>query len=452
MPYTVSEIAFACYSAVCRPPGKNGGTGGSVKGGAHDAPISDAAKASMRALKKEADGIAKDVDSASTDAEFSGLEGRVTAFGTKVHAALEKVLESDERMNELKALTQKHHDEAERLMAVSKVSFKQARFIAKVAHSNNREMDETERSEYDRLLKQDEDSSDQAQAHHALKTKGNRLIVQRRASVIGQALNEIVPMGGEVAGVPAHKPRKDKWGNVGLTINEQMTFAAKVYPKAWIEMSNDYATGPHDDSSGTDSLHAYMRRPLVFRKSTARAHYNDSLPVTATVRSNYRSQKVSLTDSTTLTEITANGRVKAKEAYASVRVYDEITLNDDIGTGVHEYAHRMEHMMPSVKRMERTFVERRAGTSTTQKLGKGFRSDEVYIPDNLFDKYAEKVYRDGSNEVISMGWEHYVTNRTTSHESSSTRPNRPDPEHMGLILGLMTTVRRTTKPRKMTRQ
>jgi hypothetical protein len=334
----------------------------------------------------------------------------------------------------------------------SSALFDQAKAAGSAYERERRELTSEEKAEVDRLHNLSLRASYTANQHWDAAEKARKSITERRASVIGQALNEIVPMGGEIAGVPAHKPRTDKWGNTGLTVHDQMTFAAKVYPRSWIERSNDFATEPHDNVMGSDVNAAFKIRPLVFRKSADRAHYLNGKIATNTVKDKYRGKSVELTESTSLTVNTANGRIKATKAYAGVYDYDEITLDDNIGTGVHEYAHRVEHMFPAVARMERAFIERRAGTLTTKKLGKGYKSDEVHLPDNLFDAYAEKVYEDGSNEVLSMGWEYYVTGRTKSNDPSSGRPNRPDPEHMGLILGMMTTVRRSTNKRKMTRQ
>lgn len=443
MLYTVNEIAFACYSATCRPPGKNGGTGGSLKGGAYDAPISPAARKSMRALKGDADALAKDANHVLTDDEIKGLEPRVTAFGQRVHAALEKVLASD---TDLSTAT-KRADDAVKLVSDASAAWDQMqnRRQALFEGSMGRDYTPEERTETDKLVEQMSVLDRKIRAASRGVSDLRRAVLERRASVIGQALNEIVPMGGEFAGVGKHLPRKDKWGKVALTVNEIMTYTAKVYPKNWIDVSNDHATQPHDNNlSSSEPSMWYRTRPLTFRKTGSRAHYIDTKPVTGSSSALSAGQFVDITN-----PIAKAMLLPRTQAYASVRFHSEITLDNDMDTGVHEMAHRMEHMFPTVMKLERSFLDRRSGGTKPVWLGKGYKKDEVYTPDNLFHKYAEKVYDDGYREVMSMGWEYYVSGKTSSDRTTG---GRPDPEHMGLILGMLTTVRTTTKPRKMTRR
>lgn len=451
--YTVSHLTFACYSAACRPPGKNGGTGGSLKGGPHDSPISPAARKAMRALKGEADALANDVNDPSArnthhpdgTTDLDRMEPRVTAFGQKVHAALEKVLDEDKELVRLrdeyrsvKELLKTHGDRQKEIGE----QMRQMRVTR-----GDREFTPEERARYDKLGEEDDAVY---KLRNDLNRKQRQIMVdgqQRRASVIGQALNEIVPMGGEVAGVGRHRTSKKKVnGMPTLSVNEMMTYTAKVYPKAWIEHSNDWSTQPHDRPGATnDAARAYKLMPLTFRKTQSRAHYADTKVVTSSSVLNKR-MLIPLRPDTTLRDYKDEA---AKNAVAVAISHSEVTLDNDLGTAVHEYGHRMEHMFPTVALLENAFLRRRAGSGATpQPLGKPYRSTEQHLPDGLFDRYAEKVYKDDYREVFTMGWEYYVTNKTSSDRTTG---GRPDPEHMGLVLGMITTVRQSSgRQRKFT--
>lgn len=451
--YTVSHLTFACYSAVCRPPGKNGGTGGSLKGGPHDSPISPAARKAMRALKGEADALANDVNDPSArnthhpdgTTDLDRMEPRVTAFGQKVHAALEKVLDEDKELvrlrDEYQSVTKvlKGHDDRQTEIGEQMRQMRATR--------GDREFTPEERARYDKLGEEDDAV---CKLRSDLRKQQKQIMVdgqQRRASVIGQALNEIVPMGGESAGVGRHVTRKNMFGRSRPSVNEMMTYALKVYPKEWIEHSNDWSTQPHDSPGATnEASRAYTLTPLVFRKSTGRAHYRESLLPTLSILDKTKRVRVLLRPDTLLTDYNDK---PATSALAQVQRYSEITLDDDYGTAVHEYGHRMEHMFPTVALLENAFLRRRAGSGATpQPLGKPYNSTEQHLPDGLFDRYAEKVYKDDYREVFTMGWEYYVTNKTSSDRTTG---GRPDPEHMGLVLGMITTVRQSSgRQRKFT--
>lgn len=460
-----SEVVFACHSAVCRPPGKNGGTGGSLPEGKVDAPISKEAKASMRALKGEADSIADELSAdpvyrsvspiGKVDPKVAEMELRITAHGQRVHAALEKILTDDPEMSKMTKTYQDMMEQRDRLEKERDDSTR--RIYARLDEITKQEMARTGKSAgYVQASFSDEIKAEILKMHaeHNAKwgepgarEKGSALIdeldrrivrlepkfEERRASVIAQALNEVVPMGGTFDNTP--KQVKSKMGY--LSTNDCVSFAAKLYPQEWIGASNEKGlhlsfdrtvTWKSTDGAEHQTDH-YDITPLLFRASKARQHYHDNKLTPSSVMNSIGPMRLA-----------AEKRMRADGADVIVnsRRIDEVTVDQtDKSVTVHEIGHRMEHVLPVVTAMEAAFLHRRTGGSKDVKwLGKGHGKDEQHVPDDLFSPYAEKVYglSQRFREVFTMGWQYYVSGK-------SVRGRKPDADHMGLVLGLLTTVR-----------
>lgn len=106
-------------------------------------------------------------------------------------------------------------------------------------------------------------------------------------------------------------------------------------------------------------------------------------------------------------------------------------------TPLHELVHRMEMVMPEIKRLEHAFYFRRAGTlekglealDTTTGYGSDVRSDK------FFDAYVGRDYgatKDSHYEVLTRGVEFFEP-----RSDSMTDNYLPDLDHRYFILGLM---------------
>lgn len=84
-------------------------------------------------------------------------------------------------------------------------------------------------------------------------------------------------------------------------------------------------------------------------------------------------------------------------------------------TGVHEFGHRMEHVLKGLKKMERAFYKRRTKGEKLQKMrdlcpSQGYEKDELARKDKFLDPYMGKTYRGQAYELVSMGFESAYTN------------------------------------------
>lgn len=110
---------------------------------------------------------------------------------------------------------------------------------------------------------------------------------------------------------------------------------------------------------------------------------------------------------------------------------------------LHEVAHRAEYKYPEISLANKDWVRARCekgGFSGDQvKLSKlvpegKYKDDEVALEDTFVDPYVGKQYPDLASEVLSMGLEHF------SSEKLLTRLYTQDPEHVFLTLGALKTM------------
>jgi SPP1 gp7 family putative phage head morphogenesis protein len=104
-------------------------------------------------------------------------------------------------------------------------------------------------------------------------------------------------------------------------------------------------------------------------------------------------------------------------------------------TVVHELGHRMETVVPNMRRLERQFYDRRTAGDTERHMGPGFMPSEMTKPDDFFDAYVGKDY--GTQfELVSMGYEQILT--PGMHERAVDL--LLDDEYIDFLLGLLAAV------------
>lgn len=183
-------------------------------------------------------------------------------------------------------------------------------------------------------------------------------------------MQEVRPMGGVMHGTPQYRaPQPGK----GRSAHELAIEGSLRFPTAWIEASN-------------------FRGEVTFRKSDARAHYDDG--------------------------------------------QSTISLDKSIGTAVHEIAHRMEFTVPGFAELEATFYARRTAGSDLERLrditpGGGYAASEMTRRDKFFHPYAGKDYGGRAYEVSSMGIEQLATSKYA---------NPLDDDHVAFVLGALATL------------
>jgi SPP1 gp7 family putative phage head morphogenesis protein len=88
-------------------------------------------------------------------------------------------------------------------------------------------------------------------------------------------------------------------------------------------------------------------------------------------------------------------------------------LRDNLGSCVHEMAHRMESTVPGLKDMEKAFYDRRTSGESTKTLrsltrNSGYKSTEITKKDDFLDPYMGRDYNGSAYEILSMGVESLV--------------------------------------------
>jgi hypothetical protein len=100
-------------------------------------------------------------------------------------------------------------------------------------------------------------------------------------------------------------------------------------------------------------------------------------------------------------------------------------------TYIHEFGHHIEDQMPGAKEKAQDFLRQRTKGGSVQSMNtvtksKAYRDDELTLADKFISKYTGKVYRDGSTEVVSMGFQHLFEDPIGFA--------RKDPEHFRMIM------------------
>lgn len=87
---------------------------------------------------------------------------------------------------------------------------------------------------------------------------------------------------------------------------------------------------------------------------------------------------------------------------------------DSLDTGIHEFGHRLEDAVPSIRKLEKEFYERRTEGEQNEQLKKitsgNYKSNEVTKKDDFISPYMGKDYKGHYYELVSMGFELAFTN------------------------------------------
>lgn len=210
---------------------------------------------------------------------------------------------------------------------------------------------------------------------------------QRSAAVYREVLGEVQEMG---AGGLRHRYAS---GSVKAKGTQPLEEALELMPRRWVEAS---------------VRHADEVQPL-YVGNIERGHYKPT---------DYR-------------------RVKGNREVIS-RLNVSGTGSDALRVATHEFGHRIEHVLPEVRRLEHAFYRRRTlqadGTLEPRKwMGPGYGRDEVARPDKFENLYMGKDYGnrpDSFYELLSMGLEGIYRGRY----------NGLDEDMRSFILGLLAMV------------
>jgi hypothetical protein len=101
---------------------------------------------------------------------------------------------------------------------------------------------------------------------------------------------------------------------------------------------------------------------------------------------------------------------------------------------MHEYAHHLEYSSNNARAAAKQWLVNRA-TGQAQPLrkltGRNYGIDEVALPDSFIDPYVGRVYRSGSTEVFSVGFQYFSDIR------SMVKLWQGDRDHFNLVVGLL---------------
>jgi SPP1 gp7 family putative phage head morphogenesis protein len=214
-----------------------------------------------------------------------------------------------------------------------------------------------------------------------------------KRDIVKGVLKDIRPIGPKDAN-SAQQWVKKSVGKVKTTIND----VREYLPTDWVEKSN--------------------LQPMI-AKNTTRGYYREA------------DLKDYAAKGYTLDQVKAWGMES--------RLTGTISLSGDYGKhmlecGFHEMGHRMEDLIPDIRKLENEFYARRTQGESLQWLGGSYAKSEKTRKDNFISKYIGKDYgnkADSYYEVLSMGLESVFTN---SYKIAN------DEDYYDFILGLIAAV------------
>lgn len=113
----------------------------------------------------------------------------------------------------------------------------------------------------------------------------------------------------------------------------------------------------------------------------------------------------------------------------------------DVVVMTHELGHRMEYSVPGIREAEFSQWARRTEGTEFQRMGAGYKRDEITKPDEFYDRYVGKQYGSGSNrtsrEMLSMGMDSLVQHGYVGTGRNEMGITKKDPELETLVLGLL---------------
>lgn len=109
-----------------------------------------------------------------------------------------------------------------------------------------------------------------------------------------------------------------------------------------------------------------------------------------------------------------HGTMKPKKVQRGYYGGSEIAISGDgvgaFSTSLHELGHRMEEVIPEIKKAEKVFYARRTDGEDLKWLGSGYGRNETTRKDNFLHPYMGKDYGGSWYELVSMGFEYGYTN------------------------------------------
>ena len=105
-----------------------------------------------------------------------------------------------------------------------------------------------------------------------------------------------------------------------------------------------------------------------------------------------------------------HGTMKPKKVQRGYYGGSEIAISGSgsqaFTTSIHELGHRMEVIIPDIKKAEKVFYARRTAGEDLKWLGSGYRRDEKTRKDDFLHPYMGKDYGGSWYELVSMGFEY----------------------------------------------
>lgn len=182
---------------------------------------------------------------------------------------------------------------------------------------------------------------------------------------------------------------KETLEDSGLDIGGHLTYVGSKDVGKTLETVLNHVPGPWVAASNERAA----VQPLNLRKSQSRAHYAQDK----------WTRKVGRHD-----ELLTQGMSTGSGAQKTVFRVKTTGETGDIDTGAHEFGHRVEHVVPIVKRLEWTFYQRRTNNSLdAMKSIYGGRSERAR-EDKFSELYMGKDYGNTPRsyfELLSMGLE-----------------------------------------------
>ena len=192
-----------------------------------------------------------------------------------------------------------------------------------------------------------------------------------RADRVRDVLKDIRPVGPKDA-----KDLQEFISGSSLDTKEAIETVRGYLPADWVQASN--------------------KRPMKAKKSK-RGYYQEAV---------FKDEEALKARGYTLEQL--------KRAKKMSYMEDTISLSGEAGDGMlrvafHEMGHRMEDMVPGIKKLEHEFYRRRTAGERLEWLGRGYKASETARKDKFLSAYMGKEYTGGKEtsfyELLSMGLE-----------------------------------------------
>ena len=196
------------------------------------------------------------------------------------------------------------------------------------------------------------------------------MLVHKKADRMRDIIKEIRPVGPKSA-----KDLQEFVKGSSVDVKASVEDVRGYLPQDWLQASNT--------------------RPLKAKKSK-RGYYREAP---------FKDEADLINKGYTMDHLKAAGKLEYME--------DHISLSGEAGTSMtrctfHEMGHRMEDMVPGIKKLEQEFYARRTAGEQLEWLGPGYKMSEATRKDKFLSSYMGKDYgnkEDSFYELLSMGLE-----------------------------------------------